>query len=76
MQGLTINNRNINITVREREIIELIIQEYTSSEIASLLFLSEETIRTHRKTLLRKFRVKNVVGLVRESRTNGIVVIN
>jgi len=53
------------ITTREVEIIRLISNEYSSREIANLLYISMETVKTHRKNIRKKLNVKNVAGIVR-----------
>ena len=53
------------LTKREKEIINLIVNEFTTSEIAEKLFISEKTVETHRKNLLQKLNVRNTAGLVR-----------
>ncbi len=53
------------ITRREKEVLRLIMSEYTTEEIARELFISESTVISHRKSLLRKLNVKNTAGLVR-----------
>lgn len=58
-------NEKSQLTKREIEILELICQEYTMKEIGEQLFISEQTIQTHRKNLMRKTDAKNAVGLVR-----------
>ena len=55
----------IGLTAREREIIRLIAMERTSGEIAAALFVSEETVKSHRKNLMTKLNVRGVAGLVR-----------
>lgn len=55
----------INLSKRELEVLGLIAQEYSNADIAEKLFLSVETINTHRKNLLRKLDVKNTAGLVK-----------
>ncbi|MGK0365785.1 MAG: DNA-binding NarL/FixJ family response regulator [Saprospiraceae bacterium] len=61
------------ITRREQEVLELIAQEFTAQEIADQLFVSLNTIITHRRNLLVKLDVKNSVGLVRKAMENGII---
>ncbi|MDI9312250.1 MAG: response regulator transcription factor [Limnohabitans sp.] len=68
----TENQKNI-LTSREKEIIQLIAQEYTSDEIAEKLFLSKLTVETHRKNILIKLQVKNVAGLIKKAIIMGIV---
>ncbi len=55
------------LSPREAEILNLIILEYTTIEIANELFLSRETVKTHRQHLLAKFSARNVAGLVRRA---------
>jgi len=54
-----------NISPREKEILQLIAEEHTSSEIAKLLFISEKTVEKHRTSLMEKLNVRNLAGLVR-----------
>ncbi|MEQ9307128.1 MAG: response regulator transcription factor [Marinoscillum sp.] len=62
-----------HLTKREVEILELICQELTMKEIGEQLFISEQTIHTHRKNLMRKTEAKNAVGLVKFAIQNQIV---
>lgn len=55
----------IGLTAREREVIKRIAMEKTNNEIAEELFLSVETIRTYRKSLMTKLNVKSAAGLVK-----------
>ena len=54
-----------SLSRREKEILYLIIHELTTSEIAAKLFLSPDTVETHRRNMLAKLDVKNTAGLVR-----------
>jgi len=62
-------------TSREREILYLISQEYTTKEIARHLYLSPHTVDTHRKKLMVKWNVKNSAGLVRVGFETGILTV-
>jgi two-component system, NarL family, response regulator DegU len=53
------------LTMREIEILLLICQEYSPSEISNRLQISEKTFFNHRAHILQKTKVKNNVGLVR-----------
>lgn len=55
------------ITKREKQILQLIIEEYTTQEIADKLFISFCTVETHRLHLIQKMGVRNTAGLVREA---------
>jgi len=61
------------ITRREKEILILIVDEYTTHEIADKLFISLSTVETHRANLLSKLSVKNTAGLVRIAIEKGLV---
>jgi DNA-binding CsgD family transcriptional regulator len=60
-----IDGEYIGLTAREREIIRMIALERTNGEIAAALFLSEDTVKTHRKNLMTKLNVRSVAGLVK-----------
>jgi len=53
------------LTRREKEILKLLREGFTSHEIASQLFLSSYTIDTHRKNMLQKFNVHNTQALLK-----------
>jgi DNA-binding NarL/FixJ family response regulator len=61
------------ITRREKEVLELIAEGCTNSEIAERLFVSVNTIDTHRKNLLEKFNVRNTASLVRMATQQKII---
>ena len=61
------------LTRREKEILNLIIEENTTEEIAELLFISKTTVITHRKSLLRKLNAKNTAGLVKAAYEFGLL---
>lgn len=61
------------LSSREIEVLKLLIQEMTTKEIAGKLFISERTIETHRKNLLRKTNSKNIVGLIKYAYLNKII---
>ena len=50
---------------REKEVLKLICEEYTSKEIALRLSISALTVDTHRKNLIDKLGVKSSIGLVK-----------
>lgn len=56
-----------SISIREREVLQLIAHEYSSREIAKLLFISPHTVMSHRKKLLVKLDAKNTAGLIRSA---------
>lgn len=61
------------LTKREKEIINLIAYEYTTNEIAEKLFVSADTVKTHRRNIFIKLSVKNIAGAVRIGMENNLV---
>ncbi len=58
----TINSHKLS--VREIEVLGLIMLGYTNKDIAEKLFISFETVRSHRKNILLKTGAKNTAALV------------
>ena len=80
MKGL-MNKRNASknsknfpkISRREKEVLKLIIEEFTTQEIADQLFISLKTVESHRSNLLSKLHVRNTAGLVRTTIENKLL---
>lgn len=53
------------LSPREEEILRLIVEEKSTKEISELLFISDRTVETHRKNILRKTGCSNLVALVK-----------
>lgn len=58
---------------REKEVLELIMKEMTTQEIAAALFISVNTVETHRSSLLTKLGAKNIAGLVKITIEKGLL---
>ena len=61
------------LTDREKEVIQLIANEYTTDQIAEKLSTSKSTIETHRKNIFYKLQVKNIAGLIKKAIYLGVV---
>lgn len=61
------------ITRREKEVLSLITEEFTTKDIAEKLFISVATVETHRLHLLSKLGAKNTAGLVKTAIQKGLV---
>lgn len=55
----------ITITKRELDVLKLIAQEFSGTQIAEKLFISPTTVETHRKHLMQKLGVQTTIGLVK-----------
>ncbi|WP_179351985.1 response regulator transcription factor [Winogradskyella vidalii] len=63
----------ISLSKREKEVLKLIAQEFTTQEIADQLFLSKHTIESYRKNLISKLGVRNLAGLTRYAVEKGML---
>lgn len=61
------------LTERELEILQHIVEEFSSEEIADKLFISKRTVDTHRKHILKKTGSKTIVGLIKFAFKNELV---
>lgn len=59
------SEKSNEITPREIDVLKLIIEEKTTSEIAEILKISNYTVEGYRKNLLNKTGATNVVGLIK-----------
>ncbi len=68
-----LKKKGIPLTRREKEVLQLIAEEYTNGEIAEQLFISIRTVDTHRRNLIEKLGVKNTAGLVKYAIKSGLI---
>ena len=58
---------SVRLTRREEEVLDGVVRSLANKEIASLLNLSERTVKFHVSSLLAKFKVRSRMELLRES---------
>lgn len=61
------------LTIREREIVKLIVEGKSSKDIADLLFISIRTVDSHRANIMQKLKLKKTVDLVRYAIHKGYI---
>lgn len=61
------------LTKKESQVLRLIAQEFTNQEISEKLDCGIRTVDTHKRNLIKKLEVKNVVGLVKYAIKMGVV---
>lgn len=61
------------LSAREIEIVKLISLEYSGKEISEQLFISINTVETHRKNIMKKLQSKNTIGLVKYALKNNLI---
>jgi len=62
-----IPDTDIVLTRREKEVLEVIMQEKSTKEIAEILSISDKTVELHRSNLFVKLNVKNLTGLIKKT---------
>lgn len=62
-----------SLTDREKEVLRLIGEEYSTRQIANKLFISINTVETHRKNIMGKLNTKNMAGLVKYALQLGLI---
>jgi DNA-binding NarL/FixJ family response regulator len=67
-------NQNINFTERELDVLKLICEEKTATEIGKQIFLSPRSVEGIRQRLIEKVGVRNTAGLVMFAVKNGIII--
>jgi DNA-binding NarL/FixJ family response regulator len=61
-----------SLSPREVQVLRLVAEGKTSKEIAVLLDLREQTVRSYRKTMMKKLGVNNVAGLTQLALSTGL----
>jgi DNA-binding NarL/FixJ family response regulator len=61
------------LTTREREILKLIAEGKSNSEIADLIYISKRTVENHRASIMKKLKAKKPADLVRYAIEKGII---
>jgi DNA-binding NarL/FixJ family response regulator len=61
-----------SLSPREVQVLRMVADGKTSKEIATVLDLREQTIRSYRKTMMKKLKVNNVAGLTQLAVSSGV----
>ena len=69
-------DRLARLSTREREVLQLLAEGRTGSEIAQRLSLSPKTVETYRARLVEKLGIRDVAGLVRFAIQRGIISLD
>lgn len=72
-ERLTERSQREQLTERERDVLESLIKGRSNKEIGSSLCISEDTVKSHLKTLFAKLRVRDRTGAAIEAIRHGIV---
>jgi DNA-binding NarL/FixJ family response regulator len=61
-----------SLSTREREVLQLVVEGRSSTEIAATLHLSPKTVETYRVRLMAKLGVRDLPGLVKFAIEHGL----
>jgi len=61
-----------SLSVRERQVLQLVVEGHSSSEIAAIVHLSSKSVDTYRSRLMKKLGVSDVTALVKFAVRNGL----
>lgn len=64
----------VYLSERELEIIKLIAEGYTNAQISVVLYISNHTVNTHRKNIMKKLGVNNTAAIVMFAVKTGLVI--
>ena len=65
------DKQEVTLSNREKEVLHFVAKEYTNQEISDTINISVRTVETHKRNLIKKLGVKNVVGLVKFALEQG-----
>ncbi len=65
-------DRRDPLSGREKEVLTLIAEGDTNKDIASKLFISVSTVKTHRVNMMKKLKIKDTAGLVKTAIRKGL----
>lgn len=62
----------VELTLRESEVLKLLLKAYTYTQIGKILFISPKTAEKHACNIRKKWRCQTIVGLILESFRRGL----
>jgi DNA-binding NarL/FixJ family response regulator len=74
LQTNTKHKKN-RLSIREREVLQMISEGKTSKEIAACLNISESTIETHRRKIMDKLNIRNIAELTKFAVREGLTTL-
>jgi DNA-binding NarL/FixJ family response regulator len=74
-----LNNKNTGkpspaskLTLREREVLQLLAEGFAAKDIAARLYMSENTVQTHRRNIMEKLEIHSIANLTKFAIREGI----
>ena len=72
-ERLTERSQREQLTERQRDVLEALVKGRSNKEIASSLFISEDTVKSHLTTLFARLRVRDRTEAAVEAIRHGII---
>jgi two-component system, NarL family, response regulator NreC len=64
-----------NLTIREKEVLSLVAEGYSTRQIANSLYVSIKTVESHRQNLMTKINAKGIAGLTKYAIREGLTSV-
>jgi DNA-binding NarL/FixJ family response regulator len=61
-----------SLSLRERDVLQLVVEGHTTASIAQMLSLSPKTVETYRTRIIRKLKVPDTIELVKFAMRHGL----
>ncbi|MGM0650704.1 MAG: response regulator [Bacteroidota bacterium] len=71
-EGISYSDKGEQLTARETEVIEKVVEGFSNGEIAEMFCISIRTVETHKANILRKLNLSNTVELVKYAIQNNL----
>ena len=75
-KGTALDDPYETLTNREREVLQMVAEGMSSTEIAERLFIGVRTVETHRANMMHKLNLKNQADVIRYAFQRGILSLN
>lgn len=69
-------SRAVKLTPREREILQLVAEGHSNAQLASMLWVSHETVKFHLSNIYEKLEVRNRTEATRWAHVHGVAVMS
>jgi two-component system response regulator NreC len=66
---------SFNLTLREKEVLQLVAEGHSTSQIANSLHVSVKTIESHRQRLMEKLNTRGIAGLTKYAIREGLTSV-
>ncbi|MUP14124.1 DNA-binding response regulator [Ancylomarina euxinus] len=63
----------LSLTKREKNILKLLVKGFQNQKIAEKLYISEMTVKTHRRNIIKKLDAKNLIDLYKYTLTFNLI---